>query len=235
MNPTDRIHMSWDPIRHILYEEPLTTLQQNILPNISYRPRDPHNIFRAFTLPVNKINVVILGQDPYPMGDQACGLAFVNGTDKTPKSLKVIYNEILDTIPDSPCDARSWKDQSVFLLNTALTVEVGRPNSHKNYWNSFTASAVRYLSRVSSCIWLLWGSNAQYYKRFIHSRQNMDGYDRSTINDAPIHPDYNYVFTAGHPASEGYNSTNTRKFYGCDHFYLTNQVLQSQGKPKIIW
>ena len=55
-----------------------------------------NEIFKAFELtPVDKVKVVILGQDPYHGPGQAMGLSFSVPADVTaPTSLKNIYKEI---------------------------------------------------------------------------------------------------------------------------------------------
>ena len=131
MKPTDLIHSSWKPIFHKLYESPLIDLNEAILPIISYQPA-PMNIFRVLAMPVNEVKVVLLGQDPYPTPGDAIGLSFVNGTAKVPASLRIIYKEILDSTGKGTVDIHSWEKQGVFLLNTALTVETGKPGSHIN-------------------------------------------------------------------------------------------------------
>lgn len=240
MNPKDCIDRSWFPIFGELYKEPLTTLSTKILPNISYQPK-PENIFRAFSLPVNEVKVVILGQDPYPTPGDAVGLAFVNGRGKIPVSLKIIYNEIDDTVIYSPnqktgedSGIETWSKQGVLLLNTALTVETGKAGSHIKYWESFTQSVIKFLSSTNPCIWMLWGAKAQAYTPFITTKFSVDGYNRETIEDIPISDNYNYILTAPHPAAEVYQGGKAG-FYGCDHFYMVNRVLNKKRLKEIIW
>ena len=75
MNPTEIIDKSWIPVLSQLHQEPLKSFYEELLPNISYQPLK-EDIFRVFEMPVNKIKVVILGQDPYPTPGDAVGLAF---------------------------------------------------------------------------------------------------------------------------------------------------------------
>ncbi|KAH7650288.1 uracil-DNA glycosylase [Cryptosporidium bovis] len=92
------------------------------------------DMFQCFkTTPVSKISVVIIGQDPYHQPGQAMGLCFsVPKGVPIPPSLKNIYKEIGKGTP-SHGDLTSWAEQGVFLLNSLLSVEEGKPMSHKDY------------------------------------------------------------------------------------------------------
>lgn len=103
-------------------------------------------VFKAFTLtPLDRVKVVIVGQDPYYGDRQAMGLCFsVPRGIRCPPSLINIVKEILGSMPDDqnilPCDAKpahgdltAWASQGVFLLNALLTVESSKPLSHKNF------------------------------------------------------------------------------------------------------
>jgi len=112
----------------------------------------PKNIFKAFELtPVNDVKVIILGQDPYHGADQAHGLAFsVQENIKIPPSLSNIYKELYDdlNIPIKRSgNLEYWAKQGVLLLNSVLTVESGKANSHKNIgWEKFTESVISLIS-----------------------------------------------------------------------------------------
>ena len=94
------------------------------------------NIFRALDLtPLETVKVVILGQDPYHGPGQAHGLSFsVQRGVRVPPSLRNIYKELQNDIGmDIPDHGflEGWARQGVLLLNTTLTVEDGKPASHK--------------------------------------------------------------------------------------------------------
>src|SRR5687768_16007765 len=144
------IHPSWIPHINPLFELPeIIDFRTRILPTGKYYP-EKSNIFRVFTMPLQDIKVVVLGQDPYPKKGQANGLAFaVNHDVKSPFSLETIRKElILENITPSHYTSFNWRtlehwhEQGVFLLNTALTVKPGEPNSHTQYWERFTAGIV---------------------------------------------------------------------------------------------
>lgn len=237
MNPKDRIHKDWQPVIPFLRQGQLQTLNSEVLPNISFQPH-PKDIFRVFEMKPKDVKVVILGQDPYPTPNDAVGLSFVPGTPKLPVSLRNIYKEVENSMSDGENvympNIHRWTDDGVFLLNTALTVETGKAGSHLKYWEEFTKQVIRHLSRVSPCIWILWGAKAQQYANCIYKPFSVKGYDRNTIEDIPITPDNNYVLMAPHPAAEAYAGGNAG-FFGCDHFYQANVVLKLRGKEEISW
>lgn len=238
-----KIHESWNPIKGLLYQEPLTTLNQTILPEIYYHP-EPKNIFNVFEMPVNDIKVVILGQDPYPTPGDAIGRAFAiqEGKKRIPVSLRNIQTEIYESgqlsdmviNSDKWITLEHWQEQGVFLLNTALTVESGKAGSHLKYWEDFTKRVISHISNTQPCIWLLWGKKAEMFKPYINNIFNVQGYDNETIESIPINSDWNYVLTAPHPAAEAY-SGGKAGFFGSNHFKYTNSILKQMNNKEIKW
>lgn len=249
MNPKERIHKDWYPVMNLLYQEPLKTLSEKILPEISFQP-SPENIFRVFEKPISDIKVVILGQDPYPSPQVANGLAFaVNEETATPVSLKNILTQLegeyifsnntvdmsknIDTINQWKT-LQHWEAQGVLLLNTALTVETGKPGSHLKYWEEWTKRVIRLISTNNPCIWLFWGRKAQNYIPYINGQiMRASGYTKETIDYIPINSDFNYIFEANHPASEAYS--DKAGFFGCNHFYYVNSILRNKSINEIKW
>ncbi len=117
------------------------------------------DLFAAFKLTnLDNIKVVIIGQDPYPTKGVAHGLAFsVKKGNKIPASLRNIFKELEEenigfVTPKHGC-LESWAKQGVFLINTVLTVEEGKPNSHKNVgWQTFTTNLIKYLNNENENI-----------------------------------------------------------------------------------
>ncbi len=186
-----------------------------------YPPRD--QIFTAFQkTPYNNVKVVIMGQDPYHGYGQAHGLSFsVQNGIRPPPSLQNIFKELEEDlhipIPQHGC-LEAWADQGVLLLNAILTVEEGKPLSHKEKgWEMLTDAVVRSLcEREDPVIYVLWGKQAQ---------QKL----------LPLTKEYNvphqYILQAPHPSpfSAHYG------FFGCRHFSKINLLLQEMGKPPINW
>ncbi len=175
-------------------------------------------VFNAFRLTdFSAVKVVILGQDPYHGAGQAHGLAFsVKPPTKIPPSLVNIYKEINDdigAIPPKHGDLTSWAQQGVLLLNTVLTVEENRANSHRGQgWEQFTDGVIRVLNHAPQhIVFLLWGKPAQSKIALINKRHT--------------------ILTAPHPSP----LSAYRGFFGCKHFSKTNQALIKNGQAPIRW
>ena len=134
--------------------------------------------FSSFPEGLDKVSVVILGQDPYHGPSQAHGFAFsVPRGVALPPSLLNIVKEVQADVGGSAGGRLShgnlegWATAGVLLLNTVLTVTSGQANSHADKgWEIFTDSVITHISRVSSgCVFLLWGKPAQLKRRLIAS------------------------------------------------------------------
>lgn len=176
------------------------------------------NIFRAFDLcPLDKVKVVIVGQDPYHGEHQANGLSFaVNDGVTLPPSLKNIYKEIqndLGIIPLSSGDLTRWAKQGVLMLNSVLTVASGNPASHKDKgWEKFTDAAIKILNgNRKNIVYLLWGKYAQVKGEVIDRNNNL-------------------VLKSGHPSPY-----SVHLFYGNHHFSQCNKYLNEHGIKEIDW
>ena len=175
-------------------------------------------IFRAFELtPIDKLKVVIIGQDPYHNPGQAMGLSFsVPQSIPAPPSLKNIFREIGSDLgiemSGSP-DLEPWARQGVLLLNAILTVQAGAPASHSRIgWQEFTDAVIKCISeRCDGVVFLLWGNFARQKRALI---------------DCSRH----YVLEAAHPSPLAGGA-----FFGCRHFSKTNAILSAQGKEPIDW
>ena len=177
-------------------------------------------IFNAFNLtPVNKVKVVIIGQDPYHGEGQAHGLAFsVPKSIKIPPSLLNIYKELKQDIgKEIPTDGflEHWAKQGVLLLNSVFTVEFGKANSHKNIgWEKFSESIISLISQKrKKLVFLLWGNSAHKKEEFINNNNN------------------HLVLKSVHPSPlSAYNG-----FFGCKHFSKTNKYLEKNNIGAINW
>lgn len=180
---------------------------------------DMYDIFNAFkATPYKDVKIVILGQDPYHQPGQAHGMAFsVKKGVQPPPSLQNMFKELMDdvkiVIPNNGY-LLPWAEQGVLLLNTALTVEANKPNSHRNKgWETLTDRAIALLNqREDGIIFMLWGNNAREKKNIITNSIH-------TILEAP-HPS---------PLSA------SRGFFGCKHFSKANDILIKQGKTPVNW
>ena len=174
-------------------------------------------IFNAFKLPYNDVKVVILGQDPYHGVGEAHGYAFSTLATKLPPSLKNIYKEIYDDLgiekDYTKGDLTDWTKQGVMLLNTGLTVEKDKPNSHKNIgWHEFTDVVIQKLNeKETPVVFILWGNNARDKKKFITNSNHL-------------------IIESAHPSP-----FSCKNFFGSKPFSKTNQFLEKNNIQKINW
>ena len=175
--------------------------------------------FRALDLtPLDKVRVVILGQDPYHGEGQAHGLCFsVKPGVRPPPSLVNIYKEIesdLGVRPAAHGFLEHWAKQGVLLLNSVLTVEQGLPASHQGKgWERFTDAVVRLVNaRETPVVFMLWGNYAQRKAEFVDAGKHL-------------------VLKAAHPSP--FSAHNG--FLGCKHFSKANAFLENKGMAPIDW
>ena len=185
---------------------------------IIYPPN--HLIFNALnTTPLDRVKVVILGQDPYHGPNQAHGLSFsVQKGVALPPSLRNIFHELhVDLGVERPKhgDLTHWSEQGVLLLNAVLTVEAGQPTSHqKRGWEEFTDHVIDVLNEQREhIVFILWGAYAQR-------------------KGQRINQDKHLVLKAAHPSPL---AANRGGFFGCKVFSKSNNYLKQHGIEPIDW
>ena len=185
--------------------------------NMAIFPPIP-SIFRALELVhFHEVKVLILGQDPYHGFGQANGLSFsVNKEIMIPPSLKNIFIELENdlNIPVSQHgDLTSWAQQKILLLNSVLSVEHEKPNSHQKLgWDKLTNKIISRLSQRGNMIFVLWGNSAQKKLYLIDDKENK-------------------ILSAPHPSP----LSAYRGFFGCKHFSEINKILIENGSSEINW
>jgi uracil-DNA glycosylase len=217
-----KIDPSWKKHLEGEFEQPyfkeLTSFVKEEYKNEAVYP-PPKFMFRAFDLtPFEKVEVVILGQDPYHGPNQANGLCFaVSEGVPLPPSLKNIYKEIeaeFEKPVEKNGDLSRWATQGVLLLNATLTVRAHLAGSHQGKgWEQFTDAAVRALSNEREhLVFMLWGN---------YAKQKGAHIDRSK----------HLVLESAHPSPfSAYNG-----FFGNNHFKKANEYLVEHGKDPINW
>jgi uracil-DNA glycosylase len=175
------------------------------------------NVLRAFHQPFHGVRVLIVGQDPYPTPGHAVGLSFSVAPDvrPIPKSLINIFQEYgsdLGFPPPANGDLTPWSERGVMLLNRALTVAPGRPNSHQGKgWEQITEQAIIALAeRKQPMVAILWGRNAR----------NL----RPLLGDLPC-------VESAHPSP----MSASGGFFGSRPFSKTNELLVGQGAEPVDW
>ena len=218
------IHNSWKTILNDEFSKPyfhdlIDFVSEEYKNNTCYPVED--HIFQAFNkTTLDKVKVVIIGQDPYHGFGQANGLCFsVNNGIANPPSLKNIFKELESDLGEyantENGDLEKWANQGVLLLNAVLTVRGGDAGSHQNKgWEKFTDAVIKLLSEEkSNLVFLLWGGYAKKKGRKIDTTKHL-------------------VLTSGHPSPL---SANRGYWFGNKHFTQTNEYLISKEKSPINW
>lgn len=222
---SSRVTTNWKTILHKLYFKHKThidTIFNNYKEDTIFP--EQQKIFRAFKyFDKEELKVVILGQDCYhgmcknkkPI---ACGLSFsVDDDCKTfPPSLRVIFDELHHEygVRRTCTDLSDWAKQGVLMLNCALTVKQGKPNSHAKLWKPFTDDLIRYIAEhCKNVVYILWGEFAKGYIQYIDETQNC-------------------ILTCRHPSPL---AQRKGPFVGNNHFKLANEYLQKNNKQTIAW
>ncbi|VEI13105.1 uracil-DNA glycosylase [Trueperella bialowiezensis] len=175
------------------------------------------NVLRAFTYPLSEVRVLIVGQDPYPTPGHPIGLSFSveESVRPLPRSLSNIYRELQDDlgIPPAPHgDLTAWSERGVMLLNRVLTVQPGKPASHRGKgWEKVTDHAIRVLAcRDQPLVGILWGRMAQELQPLLGTTP---------------------VVKSAHPSP----LSASCGFFGSKPFSRTNALLVEQGAEPIDW
>ena len=174
-------------------------------------------VFAAFDQPLDDVRVLLVGQDPYPTPGHPIGLCFAVAPDvrPLPRSLENIfreYREDLDLPAPSNGDLTPWVHQGVLLLNRCLTVQPGKPASHRGKgWEAVTEQAIRALvARDRPLVAILWGRDARDLAPLL------DGVPRiESPHPSPMSAD--------------------RGFFGSRPFSRANDLLREQGAPPVDW
>ena len=206
-----------DEFKQDYYRQLYTKINSEYRTHRVYPPAE--DLFSAFHYtPLENVKVVILGQDPYHEEGQAHGLSFsVRPGIDIPPSLQNIYKELRDElgtyIPDNGYLVK-WAKQGVLLLNTVLTVQAHKANSHKDMgWEKFTDAVIKIVDKQEHpVVFMLWGRPAQAKKALLHNSNHL-------------------VLEAPHPSP----LSAYRGFFGCGHFIKANEYLARHGVSPVDW
>jgi uracil-DNA glycosylase len=175
------------------------------------------NVLRAFKQPFADVRVLIVGQDPYPTPGHAVGLSFSVAPEvrRLPGSLVNIFREYSDDLgfpTPATGDLTPWSERGVLLLNRVLTVQPGKPGSHRGKgWEEVTEQAIRALAaRKVPMVAILWGRDARTLV--------------SLLDGIP-------AIESAHPSP--YSAANG--FFGSRPFSRANQLLEQEGAEPIDW
>ena len=217
------INQSWDPFLNEEFQKPYfkelsAFLKREYETKTIYPPKK--EVFSSFYYTdLDKVKVVILGQDPYHEPGQACGMCFaVKPGVQLPPSLQNIYKEIQDDL-GIPMNYNNgylvkWAKQGVLLINSVMTVEKGKANPHAGRgWETFTNHVIEKINTLDQpVVYLLWGNNARQKKSLISNPRHLI---LETVHPSPL--------------------SVYRGFFGCRHFSKANDFLIKNGTEPIDW
>ncbi|EKA62360.1 uracil-DNA glycosylase [Janibacter hoylei PVAS-1] len=216
---TELVHPSWaqalEPVAGTIAAMG-EYLRAEVAAGHGYLPAGEH-VLRAFTIPLDEVRVLVVGQDPYPTPGHAIGLSFAVAPDvrPLPRSLLNIHRELVDDLgvaTPGNGDLTPWAQRGVMLLNRCLTVRPGAPASHQGHgWEQVTDRAIEALARRGGpLVAILWGRQAR--------------------NLAPALGDVPRIESA-HPSP----LSARNGFFGSRPFSRTNELLTRQGADPIDW
>ena len=204
------MHPSWQA-RLSASKDLLSQIEAQLISEQQITP-PPALVMRAFQEPFESVKVLLVGQDPYPTKDVACGLAFaVSDASKKPQSLKNLMKELATDLPQVSNSGQldRWSSQGVMLLNSALTTTIGAPGAHAKIWIGFTKAVIGQLDS-SSLVCLSLGEHAKKLSALIVEGE---------------------VIQATHPSP----LSASRGFFGSRIYSRVNSALQAKGLAPIDW
>ena len=175
------------------------------------------NVLRAFKQPFSGVRVLIVGQDPYPTPGHAVGLAFSVAPQVRPLPPSLVnifreYSEDLGYPTPATGDLTPWTERGVLLLNRVLTVQPGKPGSHRGRgWEEVTEQAIRALAaRGEPLVAILWGRDARTLAPLLEGVPRIES----------AHP-------SPYSAASG--------FFGSRPFSRANHLLEQEGAEPVDW
>jgi uracil-DNA glycosylase len=182
------------------------------------------NVLRAFKQPFSGVRVLIVGQDPYPTPGHAVGLAFSVAPQVRPLPASLVnifreYSEDLGYPTPATGDLTPWTERGVLLLNRVLTVQPGKPGSHRGRgWEEVTEQAIRALAARKAAagvggeplVAILWGRDARTLAPLLEGVPRIES----------AHP-------SPYSAASG--------FFGSRPFSRANQLLEQEGAEPVDW
>ncbi len=212
----EQMHSSWQAALSD-QRDLLAQIEQRVSTDSDVAPQLPL-VMRAFTIAIEDVKVLVVGQDPYPTPGHAIGLSFAVAPDTKPlpRSLQNIMRELRDDLGKEVSNSGEisrWSEQGVMLLNRHLTTSSGQSAAHFDAgWSRFTDSAIRVLNRArgNSMVAILWGNEALSLRGLLPDAQ---------------------VISSAHPSP----LSARRGFFGSKPFSRANEALRFVGEREIDW
>ncbi len=221
--PTVKLDSSWlQFLEEEFQKNYMLTLKEFLIQELNCGkiifPKGSEYFFSLNETPFHSVKIVILGQDPYHGMHQAHGLAFsVRPEVPPPPSLVNIFKELQDDLNIAPSKSGylvPWAERGILLLNSVLTVESGKANSHQNKgWESFTDKIISVLNhQKENLVFILWGSYAQKKAKFVDRKKH-------------------FVIESAHPSP----LSSYRGFFGSKPFSKANEYLMAKNIEPVDW
>jgi uracil-DNA glycosylase len=212
----EQMHSSWQAALSD-QRDLLAQIEQRVSTDSDVAPQLPL-VMRAFTIAIEDVKVLVVGQDPYPTPGHAIGLSFAVAPDTKPlpRSLQNIMRELRDDLGKEVSNSGEisrWSEQGVMLLNRHLTTSSGQSAAHFDAgWSRFTDAAIRVLNRArGNCmVAILWGNEALSLRGLLPDAQ---------------------VISSAHPSP----LSARRGFFGSKPFSRANEALRFVGEREIDW
>lgn len=212
------IHNTWidklnDKEKHIFWNNYCEIEKKRNKQDIIFPIEDENGgIYYALNkTPLDKVKVLIIGQDPYPNEDQAHGLAFSIKSGEIPENscLKNIFEKI--NITHTSGNLTSWAEKGVLLLNMALTFSEKETLSDRiKYWHCVIEIIIdKLIKRKKPLHIILWGKKANEMKLFPLDKD--EEYEENEI----------YIIRSSHPSNKG-NAKNRQLKNGINSFNEQN-------------
>ena len=221
------IHPNWLPLFQSSSINMVDLLDETIVKIIEQGkklcPDHPSKILKCLSVNPDDVSTIMVLQDPYPQPGISTGYAAAcNG--KWQPSLNIMVRELekeydlSDLAQTFDGTLTNWVNQGVILINSALSCEEWKPNTHTELWKPFMIELFKIFNdlkltqeSMNSIVFVFLGKNAQSYSYL--------------INEA-LHPKIN----RNHPAVETHG---TLKFEG---FYQeVNNYLVELNREEIKW
>lgn len=218
------LHSSWQTALGAEFAKPYMQalqafLEQEAAAGKQILPATTHRFNALQSTPLDKVKVIILGQDPYPTPGHAHGLSFSVQPDvkPLPRSLGNINKELISDLGidnNHTGYLQPWAEQGVLLLNTILSVEAGNAGSHqKRGWEAFTDKVISVISeQAEPCVFILWGKQAQNKTKLIDNSRHE-------------------IIASAHPSP----LSARRGFFDSKPFSRSNAFLESKGRGVVDW
>lgn len=215
------IHPSWNEFFTPLFKNgTIEKILYNININSNGLTPSKQNIFKAFSIDLNEVKCVLIGEDPYPNPEYNNGIAYAVPKEDDSIALNNFRDELYSTVdPNIQIDdifdysLKLWIDQGIMLINSALTTAPFRTSSHWDYWKEFMKYFMNFMDSRDNILFCLLGDQPNFLKKYVCN-------------------DKNKYFDCGTP--HAYISKK-REFMNCDIFMVIDEHFFENHNYNFKW